>query len=94
MELESLLFADDIAQLSSSAEGLQQALDKLAAGCSDAGMRISTAKTEVMAISRTSVQCDLHVSGSSLKQAEKFKYLGVEFSSEPDPHGSGTQLDD
>ena len=80
VRVESLLFADDLAQLASTAEGLQRALSQFAAECSASGMRISTEKTEVMVLSRQPVQCTLEVSGVPLRQVEKFKYLGVEFS--------------
>ena len=45
-----------------------------------AGMQISTKKTEVMVLSRQKEQCAMSVNGTPLKQVEKFKYLGVEFS--------------
>ena len=82
VRVESLLFADDLALLASSADGLQRALDRFAAECSSSGMRISTAKTEVMVLSRQPEQCALQVSGVPLRQVEKFKYLGVEFASD------------
>ena len=45
-------------------------------------MKISTSKTEVLHLSKNSVQCSLLVGGVSLKQVEKFKYLGVAFTSD------------
>ena len=45
-------------------------------------MKISTAKTEVLHFSRKAVQCSLQVSRLKLKQVEKFKYLGVAFTSD------------
>ena len=42
-------------------------------------MKISTAKTEVLYFSKNPDQCVLQVNGSTLKQVEKFKYLGVAF---------------
>ena len=39
-------------------------------------MKISTSKTEVLHLLRNPVQCSLQVGGVSLKQVEKFKYLG------------------
>ena len=44
-------------------------------------MKISTAKTEVLHLSRNFDQCSLQVNGGTLKQAEKFKFLGVAFTS-------------
>ena len=42
-------------------------------------MKISTAKTEVLHLSRNPDQCVLQVNGATLKQVEMFKYLGVAF---------------
>ena len=44
-------------------------------------MKISTAKTEVLHLSRNPDQCVLQVNKATVKQAEKFKYLGVAFTS-------------
>jgi len=72
-----LLFADDLALLSSTKSGLQRALNDFAAACDNAGMKISTSKVEVLHLLRNLDQCSLQVSGASLKQVEKSKYLGV-----------------
>ena len=45
-------------------------------------MKISTAKTEVLHLSRNPDQCVLQVNGATLKHVEKFKYLGVAFTSD------------
>ena len=42
---------------------------------------MSTAKTEVLYLSRNPDQCVLRVNGATLKQAEKFKFHGVAFTS-------------
>ena len=47
-----------------------------------AGMQISTKKIEVMLLSRQKEQCAVSVNGTPLKQVEKFKYLGIEFSND------------
>ena len=44
-------------------------------------MQISTAKTEVLHLSRNPDQRVLQVNGATLKQVEKFKYLGIAFTS-------------
>jgi exonuclease III len=74
-----LLFADDLAILASSQSELQCALDRFALECEAASMRINTAKTETLVISRNPRECTLQVSGVPLQQVEKFKYLGVLF---------------
>ena len=61
--------------------GLQHTLNGFAAACDIAGIKISTSKTEVLHISRNSVQCSLQVGKVPLKQVEKFKYLEIAFTS-------------
>ena len=81
-KISRLLFADDLVLLSSTESGLQRALNSFADACNTAGMKISTAKTEILHLSRNPDQCVLHVNGATLKQVEKFKYLGVAFTSD------------
>ena len=45
-------------------------------------MKIRTTKTEVFHLSRNPDQCVLSANGATLKQVEKFKYLGVAFTSD------------
>ena len=45
-------------------------------------MKICTAKAEILHLSRIPGQCVLRVNGATLKQVEKFKYLGVAFTSD------------
>ena len=80
--VQRLLFADDLVLLGSTQNGLQLALDKFSDGCFVAGMKISTTKTEIMCLSRQPKQCSLQIDGALLKQSEKFKYLGVSFTSD------------
>ena len=81
-KISRLLFADDLVLLSSAESGLQRALNSFSDACNTAGMTISTAKTEVLHLSRNPDQCVLQVNGATLKQVEKFKYLGVAFTSD------------
>ena len=81
-KVSRLLFADDLVLLSSTESGLLHALNSFADACDAAGMKISTAKTEVLHLSRNPDQCVLQVNGAPLKQVEKFKYLGVAFTSD------------
>ena len=80
-KISRLLFADDLVLLSSTKPGLQRALNSFADACNTAGMKISTAKTEVLHPSRHPDQCILQVNGATLKLVEKFKYLVVAFTS-------------
>ncbi|TWW55998.1 hypothetical protein D4764_09G0010480 [Takifugu flavidus] len=81
LRIGSLLFADDVLLLASSARDLQLSLDRFAAACEAAGMRISTSKSEAMVLDRKKV-CLLRVKEEILPQVEEFKYLGVLFTSE------------
>ena len=45
-------------------------------------MKIKTAKIEALHLSRNPDQCVLQVNGVKLEQVEKFKYLGVAFTSD------------
>ena len=45
-------------------------------------MKISTAKTEVLHLSRIPDQCVLQVNGATLKQVEKLNYLGIGFAND------------
>ena len=74
-----LLFADDLVPLSSTESGLQRALNTFADACNTAGMKISTAKTEVLHLSRNPDQCTLEANGATLKQVNDSKYLEVAF---------------
>ena len=80
--ISSLLFADDVVLLASSTQDLQLSLERFAAECEAAGMRISTSKSEAMVLSRKRVECTLRVWNEVLPQVEEFKYLGVLFTSE------------
>ncbi|KAL4005315.1 hypothetical protein ACER0C_005028 [Sarotherodon galilaeus] len=82
LRISSLLFTDDVVLLASSGEGLQLALERFAAECEAAGMRISTSKSEAMVLSRKRVECPLRVGDEFLPQVEEFKYHGVLFASD------------
>ena len=72
-----LLFTDDLALLSSTESGLKRALNSFVDACNTAGMKISTAKTEVFHLSGNPDQSVLQVNIATMKQVEKFKYLEV-----------------
>ncbi|KAI3354050.1 hypothetical protein L3Q82_018608, partial [Scortum barcoo] len=59
--ISSLLFADDVVLLASSSQDLQHVLERFAAECEAAGMRISTSKSEAMVLNRKRVACPLRV---------------------------------
>ncbi|TWW71606.1 hypothetical protein D4764_16G0001030 [Takifugu flavidus] len=82
LRIGSRLFADDVVLLASSARDLQRSLDRFAAACKAAGMKISTSKSEAMVLNWKKVECLLQVKEEILLQVEEFKYLGVLFTSE------------
>ena len=80
-KISRLLLVDELVLLSSTEPGLQRALNSFAGACDTDGMKISSAKTEVLHLSRNRDQCVLQVNGATLKQVEKFMYFGVAFKS-------------
>ena len=78
-KISRLLFVDYLVLLSSTEPGLHRALNSFADACNTAGTKISTAKTEVLHLSKNPDQSVLQVNGATLKQVEKFKYLEVAF---------------
>ena len=82
LKIASLLFADDVVLMASSAVDLQRSLDRLTAECEAAGMRISTSKSEAMVLSRKPVDCLLRVGNECLPQVKELKCLRVLFMSE------------
>ena len=80
-KISHLLFADDLALLASTESGLQRRLNSFADACDTTEMK-STAKTEVLHLSRNFDQCVLQRNGATLKRVEKFNYLGVAFTSD------------
>ncbi|TWW64244.1 hypothetical protein D4764_03G0012520 [Takifugu flavidus] len=73
---------NDVVLLASLARDLQRSLDRFAAACEAAGMKISTSKSEAMVLNWKKVECLLRVKQEILPQVEEFKYLGVLFTSE------------
>ena len=81
-KISRLPFANDLVLLYSTESDLQRALNSFADACDADGMKLSTAKTEVLHLSRNPDHCVLQMNGATLKQVEKFKYLGVELTND------------
>ena len=81
-KISHLLSADDLFLLSSTESGFQLSLNIFADACNTTGMKIRTAKVEVLPLLRNPDQCMLQVNGATLKQVEKFKYFGAAFTSD------------
>ena len=83
-----LLFADNLALLSSNKNYFQYALDRFSDAGFGAGTKIYKAKTDIMCLSRHPVQTNR----ITLKQMEKFKYLRVTFSNDDKQTTNWTHL--
>ncbi len=69
-----LIFVDDVVLKASSVCDLWHSLDQFTAECEAAGMRISTSKSEAMALSMKPANCPLLVGNEFLTQVKEFKY--------------------
>ena len=81
-QLNELLFADDQSLIHPDKDSLQAHATRLNNACNKYGMKISTAKTEVMQISNTQSTLDININNQTLKQVDEFKYLGSIFTSD------------
>ena len=78
----SLLYADDLVVLSTTPDGLQCSLDKLASYCTQWKLQVNLKKTKIMCMSRNNDSTDhsFNLAGKALEQVEKYTYLGFEMS--------------
>ena len=76
-----LLYADDLALLSHSREGLQNLLDILRTFSHDRGLTVNIEKTKVLVFAKrkTSISPPLMYAEQPLAQVDSFKYLGTTF---------------
>ncbi|KAI3377325.1 hypothetical protein L3Q82_008534, partial [Scortum barcoo] len=72
-EAEDSEVDSSITQAKYQARTFQHVLERFAAECEAAGMRISTSKSEAMVLDRKRVACPLRVGGEVLPQVEEFK---------------------
>ena len=80
--IPSLFYADDVALLSASAQGLQQLLDSTQSFCAANGLTINVPKIEVVVFGAGHHDCawNFHrVAGQDLKRSQSFTYLGMLF---------------
>ena len=83
LSINHLLYADDMALLSLSSEGLQDSLNKLYTYCNKWKLEVSTIKTKVMIFNSSGGLLKgyrFYYNGISLEQVKEFKYLGTTFS--------------
>ena len=77
--IPSLFYANDVALLLASAQGLQQLLDSMQSFCAANGLTISIPKTEVVVYGGGHHDCVWKVAGQHLKRSQDFMYLGMLF---------------
>ena len=81
--MNNLRYADDTVLTSDSQEGLQALIDRVGAESGKKGLLLNIKKTECMLTTKKSSNniIDLKYKGMSIKQVNKFKYLGCEITS-------------
>ena len=87
VEIDTLLHADDLALVSTTAEGLQAQLNALAEYSDMWRLTVSISKTKVMVLSQGSMPSStlsVYYKGQELEQVEGFTYLGVRLTSSGD----------
>ena len=88
-DLSCLLWADDLVLLSSSPEGLQNAISKTYYFYNDLGLQMNTKKTKVMIFNSRGIKITKYnfwVDSCPLEIVEEYQYLGIKFK----PSGSFT----
>ena len=81
--INEIRFADDQSLIHENE--LQLHTTSLRLACERHNMKISTTKTEVMKISRTSSKLNIQVNNTLIKQVQEFKYLGSIFTEDGRP---------
>ena len=74
-----LLYADDTLLLSSTAKGLQRALDSLFEYCSKWNLQVNSTKTKVMIFNTRTNRLKFYFGRSELENVNSMKYLGILF---------------
>ena len=78
VRISSRLYVDDMVLLVLSGGDLQLLLERFAAECEAARMRINISKSENMVLCWKRVKCLLQVGSEVLPQVKEFKYLGID----------------
>jgi hypothetical protein len=81
-DLSSLLWADALVILSSTAKGLQNAIDKTFSFYDDLGLDLNIKKTKVMIFNQRGLKLTdyvFSVAGSPLEIVDNYQYLGIKF---------------
>ena len=81
--LRDLAYADDICLLADDLNDMRQMTAALVCEAGKVGLRVNTRKTEVMKI-RTEENSEIEIEDSSLREVDKFVYLGCELRKDGD----------
>src|SRR5207253_7320154 len=79
--LDNRRFADDIAAVAGSEEGLQKMVTRVAEESAEMGMKINLDKTETQFIGKGEKNISVKLEGKDLRQVKDFVYLGGTISS-------------
>ena len=76
--LNNVRYADDAVLIAGSERQLQELLNTVVYASLHRGLSVNIKKTQCMVISKTKITptCNIHINNETIKQVEKFKYLG------------------
>ena len=81
MDLNCLLWADDLMIMSESAAGLQHAINKMSQFYQSMGLEINVKKTKIMIMNKRGLKLErlhrFHLNGDNLEIVDQYQYLGV-----------------
>lgn len=84
--LNNIRYADDTVIFADTSEGLQELVDKIVKSGDQHGLKINTAKTKTMVVSRNqNLQANIRIYGTSIEEVRKFRYLGCWVTQDLDP---------
>ena len=82
-QINCLIYADDLVSMSTSAEGLQDCLNKLATYCNKWKLQVNLKKTKIILINRHGSLIKNHsflFMSNNIEVTKQYKYLGFIFS--------------
>jgi hypothetical protein len=82
--IHTLCYADDAVLTADSEDNLQTVLPQFNQMAESLNMEISLGKTKSLTISRHHIKCEVKLRDTTIEQAPKFNYLGVEISAKRD----------
>ena len=82
--LNNVRYADDAVLIAGSESQLQELLNTVVDASLHRGLSINIKKTQCMVISKMKITptCHIHINNETIKQVEKFKYLGSTITSD------------